>query len=375
MKKTIALMTLAAAVSCNDDGGPIPVTLDKHDTAMCVALGIDYKNNVGVMSVVGLPSRTVVQNVVPGAVGGDAVLRANAGKLYVVNRYTNNITEVTPTGTDGQTWVVNKQFSTGAMSNPQDIAFLDNFGYVVTYGDPKIQVWDLSDPAPTAPVKTIDLSSATLDSDGNPEAQSIVVKGDRAYVTLDLLDDSFFPRGNGKILVIDLNSDTIVSSFELKYANPYNFIQPFGDGMVVVSDGDFSGTTGCIERFSTGATPASETCLLENSALSATIGPMTVTPDEVYFVSSTYDADFHPTSELHRVSSAGVLAPGTLTPHSETPADVAYVAATNQIVYGDTKAGGLRVFDIAAQGEVEGAVMDLGLVPGAVNDIVCMARN
>jgi hypothetical protein len=369
------LLCLAAA--CGSDAEPVPVVPPAGDTVLCAALGADYLNGTGTLSVLSLPSRTVFQNVLPGAVSGDPVVRRIGSKLYIVNRFgENNVTIVDP---GAEIWTVERQFSTGEGTNPQDVALVGEKLYVVTADAPDLQVWDLAQPSATAPAKTISL--AALDEDGNPDANSIYVVGGKAYVTLDLLDRSgMFPtaRGPGKIAIIDTATDALVGDpLTLAYPNPYGFLTARGSELLVPSLDDFSGFSGCVERVTTGATPAVGPCLVENTALgNYTVSAIAVTgDDQVFLAVSAYDTTLmEQTATVRRLSSTGTVDAASLTPSTQTPSDVVWAPGLNLVVYSDRESGGLRVWDVAASAEVTSAALPIGLSPATQNAMACWLR-
>jgi YVTN family beta-propeller protein len=372
MKRLVFLGLLSAACgsssTASPDGGPIDLLpLPSTDSAFCVTLGADYMNNVGSLAVLGLPSLTVAKDQLPGAVSGDPVVRAYGSKIYVVNRFSNSVSVI-----DVASWKVVSQFSTGAGTNPQDIAVTGTKAYVVTYGDSKVQVWDLSTSNPTTPSATIDLAS--LDSDGNPQANSIAIVNGQAYVTLDLLNAMFMPTGNGKVAVIDTSTNTLTGSLTLNYADPYDFFVQKGNTLLVPTDGDFSGTTGCLEQVQTGVPAQIGSCLVQNSDVGGTISVATVADDSsIYVAVSTFDANFNETATIRHIGVAGDVKPGTITPSSQQPNDVAF-ADPGYLVYNDAIKGGIRVYDTTAQHELTTDALNIGLPPARTNGIVCQTR-
>jgi hypothetical protein len=355
MRKFLIVLCLAA---CGDNS--LPVNLPATDHAYCVTLGADYKNNVGALTVLGLPSMTLVKDVLHGAVSGDPVVRALGGKLYIVNRTVANVTVIDPTS-----WTVERQFSTGANTNPQDIALSGSKAYVALLGSANLQVWDLSTTS-NQPAKTIDLGS--YDSDGVPEANSVVVSGGKAYVTLELLgtDMMLTPRGPGKVVVIDTQTDMVTGAFDLHHEDPLDFMFPRGDGLVVATTGD----KGCLEQVVTGASPHAGDCLVKNDDLDGTVSAIAVGPTDTYLAVSAFDFS---SAEIRRLGSDGKLADAALTPTSEQPGDVAY-APTGHIVYNDFATNGVRVYDLTQGKEITSAALNIGLTPAGVNGIVCLAR-
>ncbi len=368
MRRPIALCSVAAlAAACTSNaesttGGP---RFGAGDTAVCVALGADYRNNVGTIAAVALPSLTVTRQLLLGVVSGDPVLRADGDRLLVVNRSANNVTVV-----DVPTWSYERQLAIGAGANPQDAALAGDKLYVAAYGLGTLPVFDVRTGAKLA---AIDLSS--YDPDGVPNANSVVVVGDRAYVTLDLLDTAALPkpRGKGRIVVIDTKTDTIEDDFDLTYENPYGFMFPRGDKLLVATLADFSGTSGCVEQVVPGGSASLAPCLVQNADLGGTVSAIAVGPQGVYLAVSSFDAMFNQTAELRELGGDGALKPQAMTPTDQLPTDVAY-APSGQLVYADQMGGGLRVFDLASRKELTTKALDIGLTPAASNGIVCMAR-
>ena len=354
-----ALVTLAA---CSDDAKVDPATgplFAAGDTAYCLTLGADYTSNVGTLAGIALPSLTVTKDLLHGAASGDPVIRAANGKIFIVNRSAANVTVI-----DQATFTVERQFSTGSSSNPQDIAVTGSKAYVATLGTGSLQVWDLASAA-TAPAATIDLSS--YDPDGVPDASSVAIHGDRAFVTLELLDDQFTPRGVGKVVVIDTGSNAVVADFDLTFANPTGFLAASGDTLLVETVADYSGVDGCVETIDTGA-PGTGDCLVENAELMGTVSSIAVAGSTTYLAVSA--ADFS-SAGLYSVSG-GTESPA-LTPATESVSDVA-VAPTGVVVYSDSAGGGIRVYDPAHHAEVTSAALDIGLAPAFAGGIVCLSR-
>src|SRR6266568_4786176 len=167
MKKPLALPFVATVLlgACHHEP-PLTGLLPASDTGICVALGADYRNNVGVFGIIGLPSMKAFVNILPNAVQGDAVVRHYGDRILVINRVANNVTVVGPDDSFVG-WRVEQQFSTGPNTNPQDVAVIGDKAYVSLYGDKDVQVWDLGQTA-RAPAARIDLAS--YDPDGNPDA-------------------------------------------------------------------------------------------------------------------------------------------------------------------------------------------------------------
>src|SRR5439155_23097582 len=119
----------------------------------------------------------------------------------------------------------------------------------------------------------IDLSAD--DPDGEPNCNSVYAVGSLLYVSCELLDPSFAPRGPGKVYVVDLATDTLRPELAvtLGHQNPFGLFEQIPDGapnagdLVIATVGDFTPGAGCIERVATGAAPAAAGCVLDNTMI------------------------------------------------------------------------------------------------------------
>ncbi len=345
-----------------------PVTPDAPVTpagCTCVALGVDYMSGVGTAARIDLPSLTVTKDVVPGGVQSDPVVRYLGGNLYIVNRFAGeNVTVVDPA-----TWTVTKQWSTGAGSNPQDIAIRANRAYVVTLGTPMVKVWDTGGTGSPVELAPIMLPTVAADTDGNPDAASIAIVGTKAYVTLEHLQ-SFAPAAPGSVAVIDTMSNTVSTSFDLANMNPVNFLRerPGVGDLLVAEAPDFSAATGCVESITVGGTPAAGGCLASSMALGGYPAGIAPSDDGHVYVA----AQSSPTAaKLVGMTDQGMIDATIFSKAGEVPTDVAYCAATHQIIANDAATGGIRVYDAMTHAEVTTSALDIGLPAGFANDIVC----
>jgi hypothetical protein len=308
--------------------------------AMIVSVGGDYAGT-GILSTLALPDMEVTVNAVAGVVGGDPALRAFGDRLFILDRF----------GGDSIT-VLNRelslvgQVSTGAGSNPQDVAVIGNDLYVAAWDAAGVLVIDLEDIAGGV-VDTIDLSA--LDSvDGIPDCNSIYAVGTRLYVSCQIMDrNTFTPRGNGKIAVIDATLASLETTLDLAASNPLAQFEalPGGDLVFSTAPGAIFGASndsGCLERIATTGTPSVMGCLSKNVDMNAYPSDVLPVGNSVYFVNvaSFTEADIR----VYRGSSviASSLAVG---------ANVAALTAcpTGHMVVSDNSDGarGLRVFDDA----------------------------
>ena len=356
MKICIALSCALAFAACgsdDDDGsagadaglspsdsGPLPFdATPETPTATIVAVSGDYAGN-GVLTTISVPEMEVTVNAVAGVAGGDPVLRVHGDRLVILDRF----------GGDSVT-VLNRdlslvgQVSTGPGSNPQDSAIIGTTLYVAAFDATGVLVFDLEDLGAGIQA-TLDLAS--LDAvDGQPDCNSIIAVGERLYVSCQLLDRATFaPRGNGKVAVLNTSNDSLETVFDLTASNPSaQFVQTdSGDLIFSTAPGAIFGGSndaGCVERISTGATPALEECLTSNVELNAY--PRQVLPhgDAIMFV----NVEGFTAADIREVSG-GVVSTVSL-PGLGTNIGNITECPTGHLVVDDntTDARGVRVYD------------------------------
>jgi len=347
-------------------GGDGPIT--PMPTAIAVAG--DF-NVTGILSRLDVASRTMTPNALAGVAGGDPYLRVLGNELFIVNRASGeNITVVrrSPLG-------FVDQFGTGGGSNPRDVAVVGDKLYVPALGTAGVVVIDRTTRATT----TISLASLDPD-DGKPDCVSAYAVGDRVFVSCGLLDQSFMPRGNGRIAVIDTTDDSLVTDFELPFPNPLgNMVatppgSTFGGDLLVPTVPSFTDTsTGCLVRVSTGSTPAANGCAVTNQDADGYLNHVDVSPDgdKVWLASFRYSADF---SMEFGTLRAIDLTDGTLGPVVSNSAHIINDVAAcpgGYVVAADATFGaaGLRVYKDGS--EQTTTALDIGRATGPGNGLVC----
>jgi hypothetical protein len=337
------------------DGGPTEVTCS------CFVVGADPANGVGTAGVVHVPTLTVEQNLLATAVSSDPVVREQQGMLYVVNRFgADNIVIVDPAA--GFTAI--DQFSTGAGSNPQDVAVVGHKLYVVALGRPQLLVYDLNDTS-QAP-STIDLPLLAADLDGNPDAASIAVVGTKAYVSLQHLE-SFAPAAPGSLVIVDTITDTVEGTVTLPDDNPTSLLRVDAARLLVALTPDFGDpAAGCLAAVVPGDPPTAS-CLAQNAAIGGLVTGFASADDGStdLFVAR---GDFA-TGALERLAASGAVGQ-TLSSAGQTPGDVA--ACGDFVVATDNAAGGIRVWRASSGDELTSAALDIGLPPAFIGAIACL---
>jgi hypothetical protein len=353
----------------NGDGGPgdarVPIP-------QAIAVAGDFGSpGTGIVSKLDVTKLDMRQNLVPSAAQGDPVVRHIGDKLYIINRFgSNNITIL-----DAKTMQFEEQISTGADSNPQDVAVVGNKLYVPALGTAGVVVITRGSTTPT----TINLSAldTTGMNDGKPECVSAYVVGTKLYVACGVLDN-FNKVEVGKIAVIDTATDTMMTSVNMSYSGPSGLFVRSPEGSTYSGDlliptiPDYNNyATGCIQRVSTAATPA-VSCGLTNQELAGFANSLAVADDGslLYVVVNTFDASFNQTGTLKGFDLAsGMLWAAPLSTPTELIIDVAACPGGDVVAADKTlNAGGLRVWRDTQERTT--AALSIGLPP-VTNGLVC----
>jgi hypothetical protein len=378
MKRTLVLALVLAG--CGDNLS-VPDARSHGDAApadahvpmpQAIAVAGDFGSpGTGIVSKLDITKLDMRQNLVPSAALGDPVLRYIGGKIYVINRFgSNNITIL-----DGKTMQLDEQISTGANSNPQDVAVVGNKLYVPALGTAGVIVITRGSTTQT----TIDLSS--LDTmgmnDNKPECVSAYVVGTKLYVACAVLDN-FNAVEVGKVAVIDTTTDTLITSVDMSYKNPNGFFvrapetSTYAGDLMIATIPDYQNyATGCIERVSTGAT-TTVSCGLTNQELGGFANKLAVADDGalLYIAVDTYDSSFNQTGALRGFDlETGMLWTAPLSATTETIVDVATCPGGDVVAADNTmNASGLRVWRDTTERTT--AALSIGLPP-TVNALVC----
>jgi YVTN family beta-propeller protein len=368
--RTIAvfLMTTALGLAACGDNLAVAPDAPLHDAApdaptpprAAIAAGDFNPGDPGVLSIVDPMTHAVRRNAAPGgSVGDDPVLRHVGNELYVVNRSDgNNVTVLDP-----DTHQLIEQIGTGAGSNPQDVAVVGSKLYVPVLGGTGVVVLTRGQTA----IATIDLGAD--DPDGKPDCASAFAVDGQIYVACDLLDASFAPRGPGKVYVIDSASDTVVHSFTLQTKNPIGLIEQLRTGELAVPTVDFSNSAGCVEKFTTGATPASAGCIVANADMGGYASRIEFQPSGSPIMWIAVSA--YPNGSLRAFDlTTNALWTGSVSVASEIIGDVA-ACPDSTVVVADksTTSGGVRLYKEGQ--ELTTAPLDIGLAPSSPHGLLC----
>jgi len=212
---TDALVIVGAAVA---PAVPHCAAADER-AAIVSAASCDFAT--GGLAAVDVGNLSVLEHVV-GTVEPDSVIRLQAGRVFVVNRYSgSSVQEIDPGNSLATLW----RCSVGAGSNPHDILLIaPDKAYVTRYDATSIAIVDPSVGESCAGFVRgyIDLSP-WADADGIPEMDQMVRVGNRVFVAVQRLNrDNFFrPATNGALVVIDVDVDDAIAAIELALSNPF----------------------------------------------------------------------------------------------------------------------------------------------------------
>ena len=374
MKRWLILLSVVAACGDNAKVHPDGGTGDDSGGAgsnvaplyKAVVLGADFQSGTGLVSRLDLASMSMQTNAVAGVATSDPVIRHFGDKVYVINRAVGeNVTIL-----DAHDLAPVDQISTGANSNPQDVAVVGDKLYVPAYGTAGVVVLQNDQIA-----KTIDLGTLLGDPDGKPDCVSAYAVGTKVFVACGLLDANFMPRGNGKVAVIDTTTDH-ATALTMPDKNPAGFFEqsPSGDLLISVVPSFDVFTNGCVMRVPADGTTA-PTCMtdLTNKALGGFVNAMSYAADGKLWLSVVVDKNFATQSAQLR-SYDGTTVSAAVSGSSELIQDVAACPDGSVIgVEATFGASGLRVFRAGA--EVTTAPLPIGLPPVFSGGVVCFDAN
>jgi hypothetical protein len=220
-----ALLTLTCAcgevvtITKDLNNNPSPGTSQDENTtqAMAIVHVTDFFTS-GLISVVNhldaVGEDDITANVVEPLPHTDVSLRAFDELVYVINRLGRDSIQVLDSSTGLET---RNEFSIGPGTNPYDIMVIaENKAYVTLYQPENLASAEdvlVVNPQNGAVLGKIDLGFLT-DNDGDRNARASVMTriGHEVWVLIQDLDSAYSADTNGKIAVIDTNTDSLVDT-------------------------------------------------------------------------------------------------------------------------------------------------------------------
>jgi hypothetical protein len=354
-----------AGAEAPDGGG------DDGPRATAFAVGTDFVA-AGIASTIDIPALAVEQNAVDGVASTDPVVRYQDGRIFIINRFGHdNVTVL-----DAGSLQLVAQISTGAGSNPQDVAADGDILYVPTLAGSGVAVLDLSRPE-AGVVDTIDLSALDPD-DGEPNCHSAVRVDRRLAVVCGILDENYAPRRRGIVAVVELDDpDAAVVRIALEHRRPFGFALappagPLAGDLLVPTAPKFldPAAAGCLERVHiAGDAPAGAGCLVDNATLGGFAAGLAAAEDRVWIAVTTgFDPDdYGPLGFAAAWDPVAEAVGAPVTPDGVRALDVAACPGGFLAVSDATL--GVRVYG-ASGAEMSAAPLDVGLPPVS-NGLVC----
>lgn len=323
----------------------------------------------GILSRVDVAELAVSTNVLAGVAGGEPWIRHIGDEVLIVNRSGGN--NVTILG--GSPLALIDQFSTGAGTNPQDVAVVGDKLYVPAYETAGVVVIDRR----TRAIATLDLQAAAEDNDGMPDCSSAFAVGTRVFVSCQRQDRSAWSvRGPARMVVIDATNDTIETSFDIgSEQNPVGALQrtpaasAFGGDLLLPMVPSFTdASVGCLARIRTTGTPGFGGCAATNQALNGFVNRVDIAADgsAAWIAVYLYDQKFQGAGHLRALD----LETGAIgEPATAATGGILDVAACPGGYSVATEPAGLRIWQDGE--ELTTAPLALGRDPAVTNSLIC----
>lgn len=185
-----------------------------------------------------------VEEVADVVFGVDSSLSEARGRRFVCNRTSGECFEIEPGRLALRGAYVASRSVDDPSANPHDLTIDGEGGvWIARYDRPSLAVL-AADGSYSGEV-----SLASFDSDGTPEAEAIHSFDHNVYVALERLDEYRAPKERGMIAVVDAKSREVSGSFELIGQNPFGRMVPMqsdptGGTVAIATPGSFS-DAGC----------------------------------------------------------------------------------------------------------------------------------
>lgn len=351
--------------ACGDDFLPPEPQPSEPAPVRAVVVAGDF-NATGVLSLVEVDAGTIRSNALAGVAGADPVIRRVGAELFVVNRFGPTGSNVTVLA--AATLEVRLQLSTGANSNPQDVAVIGDKLYLPALGTAGVVVLGRDGAR-----SLIDLSG--LDPDGKPDCVSAWAVGTELVVVCGVLD-GFSAVRNAKVAIYDTTTGAVRVG-DLAARNPVGFLQPTPAasvfaGELLIATADFGAPQSqCVLRIDPKTGRSS--CAIDNAALGGIANHLGVDPKtgKLLATGTYYDDLFRLRGSLRAIDLVtGTVAPSPLSAEGYAIADFA-VCPDGAIVTTDAAFGatGVRIYRDGQ--EQTTAPLPIGLPPVPQNGVVC----
>lgn len=305
------------------------------------------------------------------SVHSDAVARYYDGFVYVVNRQgADNIQILDPRNNFSTV----RQFSTGAGSNPQDVAFAGPTKMYVTRNESNT-MW-IVNPQTGIQTGSIDFSPYA-DADGLCEMHQMFHYGDYLFVTVQRIDrnNNWTPVGDSYMAVIDMDTDAFVDTdpatpgvqpITLANANPFSEIQldPWSGNLYVACIGYLGLLDAGVEFVDPVLLESAGTAMSETAALGDVLDVEIIDDNIGYCLigNSSFATDLIRFDPSTGARTALIYAPGDwwLQDIDRAPTGELFLADRTPV------RPGIRIYDANTGGEITTNPIDVGLPPSDI---------
>lgn len=296
------------------EAAPSYTTMLESDAAIpkgntAVVFNSNFTDPIGNLASIGLADPTTASLARITTDGSDAVVRSFGGRIYVINRFGTDTVQVI----DPATFGVVANYSVGKGSNPQDIVVVSDEKAFISRLDAQNDADSTDDLLIVNPLTgempgSIDLTPYTADdSERLARAAQMVLVGTQLFVCMQDLPANMLLSAdtNGKVVVIDTETDAVTKVIELAGRNPSDITySPLTKKLYVADTGvyvnfvvDTSDANGGIEVID-GETLESEGIVIDDASLGGGVVEVRLASEALGYtiVGSTKVASFNPTS-------------------------------------------------------------------------------
>jgi hypothetical protein len=206
--------------------------------------------------------------------------------------------------------------------------------------------------------------------------------GTRLFVACGLLTN-FVATVPGKVYVVDTATDTLIpgATVTLPHKNPLGWFERFPDGgtdagdLLIPTVENFTTAPGCLERVSTGDTPAAAGCVVDNASLGGYAVRTDIEVDssqKMVWSAVAIPGDNNHGKLLGYDLANSALASAPLNPVAEKISDVAHCPSGQLVVFDSNAAApGLRIYAGGAETTTKALRIGSALQSLPQHGIVC----
>ncbi len=248
----IAALIAAAVMGCDEleeQSEDVPAIIyggDDWDYPYYLVIGGGLSETLSLLTISG-PERYAVDNDVQLSCGSINQTLVKDGELFALCSLTHSVLVY-----DIHDLSISREISVGVGSNPLGMAFYEgNKAFITNYITNNVTYYDLNDDEGQVLATILMPSSDELPSDtGEHKTQArpggAVMAGDKLFVALSNLDDTYVAGGPGLLAVIDGPSKTLTKTITLKGRDTVGVWSEENGFVYAVSAGDYTNEKGFV---------------------------------------------------------------------------------------------------------------------------------